>query len=318
MDPTRITLLDGGTGRELLRVGAPFSQPEWSAKALLEGPQFVTRVHENFVAAGADVITTNSYAVVPYHLGEERFGRVGHELAALAGRLARAVADGAPRPVRVAGCLPPLCGSYRTDLFDPVVARPILATLVDALAPSVDLWLAETLSASVEAELVAAMIAAMGGAALKPLWFSFTLEDLIATGAAPRLRSGESVVDVVKTCARLGAQAVLFNCSQPEVMGPAVTIAAQTLRELGGPAGGMKIGVYANAFVPLRVTTAANAELSNLRVDVTPAVYLDWARDWVSRGASIVGGCCGIGPEHIVELGNTQCRLISCCSWPTS
>ena len=303
MSLTRITLLDGGTGRELLRVGAPFSQPEWSAKALLEGPQFVTRVHENFVAAGADVITTNSYAVVPYHLGEERFRRVGHELAALAGRLARAVASGASRPVRVAGCLPPLCGSYRTDLFDPVVAKPILATLVDALAPSVDLWLAETLSASVEAELVAAQIAAMGGAALKPLWFSFTLEDLIATGAAPRLRSGESVVDVVKTCARLDAQAVLFNCSQPEVMGPAVTIAAQTLRELGGPAGGTKIGVYANAFVPLRVTTAANAELSNLRVDVTPAVYLDWARDWVSRGATIVGGCCGIGPEHIVELG---------------
>ena len=303
MSPTRITLLDGGTGRELLRAGAPFSQPEWSAKALLEGPQFVARVHENFVAAGADVITTNSYAVVPYHLGEERFGRVGHELAALAGRLARAVAGGASRRVRVAGCLPPLCGSYRTDLFDPVVAKPILATLVDALAPSVDLWLAETLGASVEAELVAAQIAAMGGAALKPLWFSFTLEDLIATGAAPRLRSGESVVDVVRTCARLDAQAVLFNCSQPEVMGPAVTIAAQTLRELGGPAGGMKIGVYANAFVPLRVTTAANAELSNLRVDVTPAVYLDWARDWVSRGATIVGGCCGIGPEHIVELG---------------
>jgi S-methylmethionine-dependent homocysteine/selenocysteine methylase len=303
MSPTRITLLDGGTGRELLRVGAPFSQPEWSAKALIEGPQFVTRVHENFVAAGADVITTNSYAVVPYHLGEERFRRVGHELAALAGRLARAVADGTPRPVQVAGCLPPLCGSYRSDLYDPGVAKPILATLVDALAPSVDLWLAETLSASVEAELVAAMIAATGGAALKPMWLSFTLEDMIAPGQAPRLRSGESVVDVVKTCARIKAQAVLFNCSQPEVMGPAVTIAAQTLRALGGPAGEMKIGVYANAFVPLRVTTAANAELSNLRVDVTPAVYLDWARDWVSRGATIVGGCCGIGPEHIVELG---------------
>jgi S-methylmethionine-dependent homocysteine/selenocysteine methylase len=303
MDRNRITLLDGGTGRELLRVGAPFSQPEWSAKALIEGPQFVTRVHENFVAAGADVITTNSYAIVPYHLGEERFRRVGHELAALAGRLARAVADGTPRPVQVAGCLPPLCGSYRSDLYDPGVAKPILANLVDALAPSVDLWLAETLSASVEAELVAAMIAETGGAALKPLWLSFTLEDMIAPGQAPRLRSGESVVDVVKTCARIKAQAVLFNCSQPEVMGPAVTIAAQTLRALGSPANEMKIGVYANAFVPLRVTTAANAELSNLRVDVTPAVYLDWARDWVSRGASIVGGCCGIGPEHIVELG---------------
>ena len=303
MSPTRITLLDGGTGRELLRMGAPFSQPEWSAKALLEGPQFVTRVHENFVAAGADVITTNSYAVVPYHLGAERFERVGHELAELAGHLARAAADGAPRPIRVAGCLPPLCGSYRTDLYDPILAKPILATLVDALAPSVDLWLAETLSASKEAELVADMIAAKGGGTVKPLWLSFTLEDLVRQGDAPRLRSGEAVADCVRNAARLGARAVLFNCSQPEVMGPAVTIAARTLRELGGEAATIRIGVYANAFVPLKVTTAANAELSDLRVDVTPAVYLDWARDWVSRGASIVGGCCGIGPEHIVELG---------------
>jgi S-methylmethionine-dependent homocysteine/selenocysteine methylase len=303
MGRNRITLLDGGTGRELLRVGAPFTQPEWSAKALLEGPQFVTRVHENFVAAGADVITTNSYAVVPYHLGAERFSRAGHELAALAGRLARAVADAAPRPVQVAGCLPPLCGSYRTDLYDPVVAGPILAALVDALAPSVDLWLAETLSASVEAELVAGMVAATGGLATKPLWLSFTLEDLMEGGAAPRLRSGEAVADCVRNAARLGASAVLFNCSQPEVMGPAVTIAERTLGDLGGKAAAIRIGVYANAFVPLKVTTAANAELSKLRADVTPEVYLNWARDWVGRGASIVGGCCGIGPEHIVELG---------------
>ena len=146
------------------------------------------------------------------------------------------------------------------------------------------------------------MIATTGSRAVKPLWLSFTLQDVLAPGEAPRLRSGETVADAVSTAARLGADAVLFNCSQPEVMGPAVTIAAQTLRGLGGPAREMKIGVYANAFVPLRVTTAANAELSNLRVDVTPAVYLDWARDWVSRGATIVGGCCGIGPEHIVEL----------------
>jgi S-methylmethionine-dependent homocysteine/selenocysteine methylase len=303
MGSKRITLLDGGTGRELLRMGAPFSQPEWSAKALLEGPQFVTRAHENFVAAGADVITTNTYAVVPYHLGEERFRRAGHELAALAGRLARAVADKAPRPVQVAGCLPPLCGSYRNDLYDPAIARPILATLLDALGPSVDLWLAETLSASVEAELVAHMVAATGTGAAKPLWLAFTLDDVLGKGGLPCLRSGEAVADAVTTAARLGAHAVLFNCSRPEVMGPAVTIAAQTLRALGDPAGKTKIGVYANAFVPLTVTTAANAELSELRIDVTPAIYLDWARDWASRGASIIGGCCGIGPEHIVELG---------------
>ena len=147
-------MLDGGTGRELLRIGAPFGQPEWSARALLEAPQFVTRVHQSFVAAGADVITTNSYAVVPFHLGQERFESQGHALAALSGRLARAVADDAPRPVRVAACLPPLCGSYQFERYDAAAARPILTTLIDALEVSADFWLAETLSTQVEAELV--------------------------------------------------------------------------------------------------------------------------------------------------------------------
>ena len=119
--------------------------------------------------AGADVITTNSYAIVPFHLGEERFAARGAELAALSGRLARAVVDGeeeevectAPattssspiatttstkkkKKVLVAGSLPPICGSYRAEWFNPDFARPILSTLVVALRPHVDLWLAET------------------------------------------------------------------------------------------------------------------------------------------------------------------------------
>ncbi len=218
------------------------------------------------MAAGADVITTNSYAVVPFHLGQERFGREGHRAGDARGPLGACSRRRCATACPVAGCLPPLCGSYRTDLYDPVVARPILATLLDALAPSVDLWLAETLSASAEAELVARHdCRGRWQPSTKPLWLSFTLADRVAQGAAPTLRSGESVAEAVSTAARLGARAVLFNCSQPEVMGAGRRIAAQTLKELGGPARATRIGVYANAFVPLQVTTEANAELSDLR-----------------------------------------------------
>jgi S-methylmethionine-dependent homocysteine/selenocysteine methylase len=144
--PAGITLLGGGTGRELMRIGAPFRQPEWSALALIEAPEYVTRVHRAYVEAGADVITTNSYAVVPFHIGTERCATDGARLVALAGRLARAVADAAPRPVGIAGSLPPICGSYRADLFDAAFARPILATLAAGLRLSINHWQAETLS----------------------------------------------------------------------------------------------------------------------------------------------------------------------------
>src|SRR5262245_38275957 len=93
-------ILDGGMGRELNRIGAPFRQPEWSALALIEGPDYVRRAHDAFIGAGADAITTNSYAVVPFHIGEARFRKDGHKLADRAGRIAREAADAAaPRSV---------------------------------------------------------------------------------------------------------------------------------------------------------------------------------------------------------------------------
>ena len=68
-----IQILDGGMGRELARMGAPFRQPEWSALALIEAPHFVRAAHDAFIAAGSQVITTNSYAVVPFHISDAVF-----------------------------------------------------------------------------------------------------------------------------------------------------------------------------------------------------------------------------------------------------
>ncbi|MEI6642574.1 MAG: homocysteine S-methyltransferase family protein [Novosphingobium sp.] len=288
-----LLILDGGTGRELARRGAPFRQPEWSALALIEGPQFVSAVHAAYVEAGADVITSNSYALVPFHIGEARFAAEGEALAALAGKLAREVADAAPHQVRVAGSLPPVCGSYRPDLVDLERARPVLAVLVGALAPNVDHWLAETLSSLVEARLAAEMTAATG----KPLWLSFTLEDE-KPGSEPALRSGESVTAAASLARELGAAALLFNCSQPEVMEAAIRAANAEL----GPDSPIRLGVYANAFPPMAADAEANSALCPIREDLTPEGYGRFARAWHAAGASILGGCCGIGPEHIAAL----------------
>ncbi|TWB24588.1 homocysteine S-methyltransferase [Nitrospirillum amazonense] len=289
----RTILLDGGMGRELQRMGAPFRQPEWSALALIEAPGYVRRAHDAFLDAGADIITSNSYALVPFHIGEERFAAQGGALASLAGRLARQAA-GAKAGARVAGSLPPLFGSYRADLFDAARAADLLVPLVQGLAPHVDLWLAETQSAVAEVRAVRAAL----GADPKPLWLSFTLEDEAADAAThPRLRGGETVAQAIEAALALGAAALLFNCSQPEVMGPA--LAAARTAAAGTP---LPLGVYANAFPPQPKDATANDGLDELRADLTPATYLDWARRWVDAGAAIVGGCCGIGPDHIRAL----------------
>ncbi|RAS30665.1 MULTISPECIES: homocysteine S-methyltransferase family protein [unclassified Pseudomonas] len=294
MTQRALVVLDGGMGRELQRSGAPFRQPEWSALALSEAPEAVVGVHAAFIAAGAQVITSNSYAVVPFHIGEARFAREGLQLATVAGQLARQAADASAQPVQVAGSLPPLFGSYRPDLFQPQRVTEVLTPLLQGLAPHVDLWLAETQSSIAEVRAIHSHLPADG----KPFWVSFTLQDE-DVDSVPRLRSGEPVADAIAAVADLGVVAVLFNCSQPEVIGAALDVARAVIEARQAD---IAIGAYANAFPPQSKEATANDGLSELREDLDPPGYLVWARDWRARGASLIGGCCGIGPEHIAEI----------------
>lgn len=291
-----ITILDGGMSRELLRLGAELRQPEWSALALMESPDIVRRVHEEFIAAGADVITTNSYALVPFHIGDERFRTEGPGLIALAGRLAREAADAATASnVRVAGSLPPVFGSYEPQLFQPDRVQDYLAVLVEALYPFVDVFLGETLSLIAEAEAVQRAVTGSG----KHLWISFTLRD--EPGAEmrpPVLRSGESVADAARWIASSTASAMLFNCSRPEVMRQAVEVAAAALAQSSRT---VEIGVYANAFTS-EEDGAANEALHGIRDDLSTDRYASFACDWADRGATVIGGCCGVGASHIHNL----------------
>lgn len=292
--PSHVTLLDGGMGRELLRIGAPFRQPEWSALALMEAPDLVKTVHESFSTAGSDILTTSNYAVVPFHIGEKRFSDEGARLTALSGRLARGVASSFG--LSVAGSIPPLFGSYRPELFIPRRAPALLKVIIDALSPNVDLWLAETTSSIREAEAVIEALSSDD----RPLWIAFTLlDDEKSQKKTPRLRSGETVLNAVKSVIDSGVSAVLFNCSQPEVMEPAIVTAVQEVKHQGA---NIPIGVYANAFPSQQKNAQANVTVLEIRRDLDPAEYLSYTETWRRLGATIIGGCCGIGPEHIEAL----------------
>lgn len=301
-DMKSITILDGGMSRELIRLNAPFQQPEWSALSLLEAPHFVSRVHEDFLGAGADVITTNSYAIVPFHIGEERFWKEGEQLAALAGRLAREAADKqmarTKRHIRVAGCLPPIFGSYKPDNFRAESAGQYLEVLIRALDPYVDLWLAETLSLISEGKLAHEAATKTK----KPFWVAFAPDDSSeAYKITPRLRSGESIEEVATWAFASRAEALLFNCARPEYMGAAIA-AANAVRAKIQSSNIALIGVYANAFEPRSNEYAANRDVCPTDDDVNTEVYSNSAIAWAAIGASIIGGCCGIGHEHIREL----------------
>ncbi|CAH7063428.1 Homocysteine S-methyltransferase family protein [Vibrio chagasii] len=289
-----LTILDGGMGRELKEIGAPFSQPLWSAQSLIEAPDFVSQAHQNFVDAGAEIIITNSYACVPFHLGEELFAQKGFELAALSGELARAVADQAPQAVKVAGSIPPPFGSYRPDLFKVEQAASIIQTLYDAQEPNIDLWLVETLCSIQEFESIHAVLKQ----STKPCYYAFSLED--TKGDSASIRSGESVKEAVKLACQSNATGIMFNCSVPEVMDQAIIDTKQVMDELGQD---LEIGVYANNFAPISSEHEANDMLQKMR-ELDGQGYLTYAKRWHALGANIIGGCCGIGPKHIKALAD--------------
>jgi S-methylmethionine-dependent homocysteine/selenocysteine methylase len=289
-------------GKELRRIGAPFRQPEWSALALMESPDFVVQAHTNFIDAGAEVIITNNYAVVPFHLGEERMAERGAELVALSGRLARQAADAAERHVLVAGSLPPLFGSYEPGQYDPDRAPDIYEMIVRELSPFVDLWITETLSLVVELDVIAAALRAHESAL--PLWASFALPNHFGDRIA--LRSGDTIDDIVDAAARADVDAVLFNCSLPEQIGPSLRELRAALSASGL---GVRTGAYANAFPDEQHGDyRANNTILERRADLTPTAYADIVDQWVADGATIIGGCCDMYPEHIAELARRHPR----------
>lgn len=284
-------------GRELRRIGAPFQQPEWSAQALMDAPDKVREAHDNFIAAGAEVIIVNSYAVVPFHIGAERFGTIGAGLIELAGRIAREAADETPASPQVAGSVPPLFGSYEPDLFVPEEAPALYDVVVSAQAPYVDLWIIETMSSIAEISAALDAIQKHRLDPSQPIWLSFCLPDEAPDGTVT-LRSGESLASVAETFhARVDVFSI--NCSLPERIEEGIPQLRDALAALGSNA---PIAAYANAFEPTLRQLPANSGISGERAELTPEVYADTADRWIELGASIVGGCCGIHPEHIAEL----------------
>ncbi|MEH6453762.1 MAG: homocysteine S-methyltransferase family protein [Psychromonas sp.] len=297
-------ILDGGMGRELQRIGAPFQQPEWSAKALMTAPQFVSQVHSHFLQAGANVITTNTYALVPFHIGEQCFNEQGATLIQLAAKLARdcitASANNSGNKL-LAGCIPPVLGSYRPDLFSKNTAQPLLEALIINQQDYVDIWLAETISSIAEATMIKTRTLQTD----KQTWMAFTIKDDL--NEEPTLRSGESVYDAVSQIAGQNVTAILFNCSRVEVMEIALIKAKQALLDKG-LAGQVHLGVYANNFPPIGDRHEANQSegVSRIRDDITPQKYSEFASSWIKAGASIIGGCCGISPQHIQKLAELK------------
>ena len=283
-----VTILDGGMGQELVARSTGPLTPLWGAQVMLDAPHLVREIHDDYFAAGAEVATTNTYTLRrdrlnPYGLKDRFF-----ELHELACRMACEARD-AHGAGLVAGAAGPLTQSYIGDDGPP---RAEAAALFDetarAQAPFVDLFIAETVPSLARAEATLDGLLGHG----KPVWMAVSVADTDGR----TLRSGEPVEAALDLAVRRGVDAFLVNCSWPEA-------GTQALECVAGAS--LPLGAYANGFTQIpdafRKTTAT-VDILETRTDLTPKVYSDFADQWVALGATIVGGCCEVGPEHIAAL----------------
>ena len=285
---TDITLLDGSIGQELVNRAGENPTPLWSTQVMIDHPKLVGEVHLAYFNAGATVATTNTYCVLRDRLaiaGLQDQMEALTEAAVLSARRARA-AHGAGR---VAGSLGPLIASYRPDICPPAAeAAESYAEPVRLMKDHVDLFLIETVSSLEQAD--GALRACMGQGL--PVWLAVSVNDEDGS----KLRSGEGVEQLTDLITRHQPDAVLVNCSRPEAIGAAL----QIIKGFGKP-----FGAYANGFTHISdgfLKTAPTVDALSARTDLDPAAYAKFAMGWVNQGATIIGGCCEVGPGHIAEL----------------
>ena len=270
-----LLVLDGATGTELERRGAAAALPLWSARALIEVPELVAAIHRDYAAAGADVLTANTFRTQRRTLERGGVGERAAELTRTAVELARSAArDGAAgREVFVVGSAPPLEDCFRPDLVpgDRELEREHSEHARHLAEAGVDGILIETMNSGREA--LAALRAAR--ATGLPTCVSFVCWE----GA--QLLSGESLQAAIAGIEPAGPDAVLVNCL------PASNVAAclAVLRRAEPP-----FGLYPNLGAP----TAGGGRSEALE----PADFAERIATWRDAGASLLGGCCGTTPAH--------------------
>lgn len=286
MQKGQILLLDGATGTELEKRGVPMNSRAWSAEAIITHPDIVQAVHEEYIHAGVDIITVNSFSTARHMLLPASLTGQFRQLNIEAVKLAvRAREKAASAPVAIAGSIAPT-----TFCADPTKCYPPLSEAfswyveqADLLAASgVDLLLIEMIE-DIEQGTLAVQAACSTGL---PVWLGFSCRRN-TDGEIMLWEYGQTLAEGIDAIAPIGGSAAF-------IMHTEVTDAAEAFAILKTHWQGT-LGVYAHSgrFV------MPNWQFNDV---ISPPEYAAEAARWIKMGARIIGGCCGIGPAHIREL----------------
>jgi len=287
----KTVLLDGATGTELEKRGVPMNSKAWSAEAILSHPETVSAVHRDYIRAGVDIITVNTFSTARHMLLPAGLTAQFSKLNREAVRLAVEARDReATAPVAIAGSIAPTTFCSDTSKCYPPLSEALAWYVEQAeiLAEcGVDILLIEMIEDIEQGSLAVQAACTIG----LPVWLGFSCQRG-HDGEMLLWERGHTLKQGVETISRIGGSAALIM--HTEVADTADAFAILKSCRQGA------LGVYAHS---------GHFVMPNWKfIDIiSPTEYAEEASKWLEMGAKIIGGCCGIGPEHIKELKRRYC-----------
>lgn len=280
----RILILDGAMGTMLQRKGLQGNSESFN----LTNPETIGEIHNEYIEAGADIITTNSFSANSISQSEYNLSDKAGQMAEAAARIARKAAGEAPRKVWVAGSVGPTSKSLSLaqNINDPIfrpysfdgMAEAFEVQIRGLVKGGVDLLLFETCFDALNTKAALYAIGHIPEASDIPIMISASMSD-----RSGRTLTGQTMEAFYRSVQHCSPLSFGLNCSLgAEEMIPLIAEVA--------------------SFAACAVSCYPNAGLPNEmgEYDETPSQMAESVRKMALAGSvNIVGGCCGTTPEHI-------------------
>jgi len=294
-------ILDGGMGQELLHKGLKPKGTLWSAHALIDESchQMVIDAHLDFINAGAEVIVTSTFTARRNRLIQNDCEKYFEKINIKAVELAQKARDISKKNILIAGGLPNQKQTYTADLGkDLNLIEKNFYDQAKILKNGIDFYYLDVMSSGLECEI-----------ALKTIE-SFNLPVLVGVHLRDngQLPSGEKIEDIVKKYKNKNWLGIIMACVSPK----AFIAVANNLKKIDMP-----YGFKLNAFnkIPVGYTVASKDAWGNAgnpntvlgtNTELNESKFYEYVKKFMENGATILGGCCEIGPSHIKEISKLK------------
>ena len=298
---TKTRILDGGMGQELLAKGLKAKGSLWSTTALIEKKyhQLVVDAHLDFIKSGADVIVTNNFSArrtrMIQNKVEEHFNYANEK----AGELALKAKEISKKNVLIAGSLPGQNDTYVLDQRDKKIIEKGFHDQAKLIKPFIDFFYLDVLCGTKECELALNVVEKMNLPVLVGLHVK-------KNGKLP---SNENISEVVEKCKNKNWLGIILACVSPEIIEKTI----DEVKQLDIP-----FGYKANLWkteepVPVHKFASPGDEIGTdpakvmgTREDYTDVMFLEFSKKMISKGATILGGCCETKPSHINKISSLK------------